>query len=351
MTDKELFHETFSQLHASDTLYEEVLEMTENRRKRRRSYHMLPKAAVVCALTVALGGITVFAAAHGEFFQSIFGTKGQENVEVHEVEMDGQSWTAPAREWETADERTAERLTGEHITQIGESVTVYGYTLTVDEYLIDENGIGAVTYTLSNPDGLAGVCYAGYGEYYMSPDVPMKEINMMSAGEKSFDLRSIVDQTQTTDTELHAVMYFVPIEKLDEGEAIQIIHSGYETDESGKTVTTEEQRITFTPDSFVSSDTYTSESGFTAHVSPVGILFDGPVFESTDSGWITQKLIITYTDGSIYQVEDTDVYNTIVACYNMDGDVLEVFNRLVDTEKIASVTVNGPDGEDLVFTK
>lgn len=350
MTNKELFHETFSQLHASDTLYEEVLEMAENRGKRRR-YHMLPKAAAACALAAALGGITVFAAAHGDFFQSIFGTKGQENVEVHEAEMDGQSWTAPAREWETADEGTAEHLAGDYTAQIGESVTVYGYTLTVDEYLIDENGIGAVMYTLSNPDGLAGVCDAGYGEYYMSPDVPMKEIYMKSTNGKSFDHRNIVDQTQTTDTELHAVMYFAPFEKLDEGEEIQIIHSGYEIGENGKAATEEEQRITFMPDSFVPSDTYISESGYTAHISPVGILFDAPVFERAESGWTMQKLIITYTDGSVYQAEDTDIDNIIVGCYGTDGGLLEVFNRLVDTEKIASVTVNGPDGENLVFTK
>ncbi len=359
MTDKELFRETFSRLHASDTVYEEVLEMTENK-KMRKGHYISGKVAAAAVLAAALGGTTVLAAVQGGFFRSIFGTKGQEDIEVHNIEADGQSWTAAAREWGTADEDAAERLVGEHVAQIGESVTVYGYTLTLDEYIIDENGCGAITYTLSNPDGLAGICDAGYGEYYMSPDVPMKEIYLCTTGgkyidhkSKFVDSRSIVDRTQTTDTELHAVMYFTVPEMQEEGEGIQIVHSGYELGEKGEVASEEREEITFMPDSFVSSDIYTSDAGYTARISPVGIRFDGPIFEQAgDKGWTAKKLLITYTDGSVYQAKDEDVNNIIVGCYsNTDGGLSEVFNRLVDTEKIASITVNGPDGEDIVFER
>lgn len=350
MTDRELFRETFSQLHASGNVYEEVLEMTENKRRKRR--YVSKKLAAACVLAAALGGTSVFAAVRGDFLQSVFGSKGQENIEVHEVTDGGQSWTAPAREWETADEEAAERLVGAHIAQVGESVTVCGYTLTVDEYIIDENGIGAITYTLSNPDGLAGVCVTEYGDYYINPDAsPMREIGMYGTRESFIDHRSIVDQTQTTDTELHAVMYFVAPEKLKEGEGIQILHSGCERNEKGETVSEEEEEITFTPEGFVHSDAYTCEAGYTAHISPVGIRFDGPIFEKAGSGWLLNKLLITYTDGSVYQAEDQDVDNIIVGCIsNTDGGLGLVFNRLADTERIASITVNGPDGADLVFS-
>lgn len=349
MTDRELFRETFSQLHASGNICEEVLEMAKNRGRKKRRY-VSKRLAAACVLAAALCGTSVFAAVQGGFLQSVFGTKGQENVGVHELGEGGQSWKVPAREWETVDEDAAERLVGEQVARIGESVTVYGYTLTLDEYMIDENGIGAITYTLSNPDGLAGVCEAGYGEYYMSPDVPMKEIHMQSTEGRSIDHRSIVDRTQTTDTELHAVMYFTAMEKLQEGEGIQIIHSGYELNEKGEAVSEEEEKITFLPEDFIHSVTCTSEAGYTAHISPVGVRFDGPVFEKGVSGWILEKVLVTCADGSVYQAEDQDVNNIIVGCYsNDDGGLCLVFNRLVDTEQVASVTVNGPDGTDLVF--
>lgn len=350
MTDRELFHETFSQLHASDTVYEEVLKMAENRKgkgRRRRP----GRAAAACACAAVLCGITVLAAVQGSL-QSMFGTKGQENVKVHNAEEGGQSWMVRAREWETADEDTAEHLLGEHMAQIGESVTVYGYTLTLDEYIIDENGIGAITYTLSNPDGLAGICSTEYGEYYMDPDVPMKEIGMRSTRDRFIDHRSVVDRTQTTDTEMRAVMYFTAEEKLEEGEGIRLIHSGYELNEKGESVSEEKEEIVFMPESFVHSDTFTSGAGYTAHISPVGIRFDGPVFEMASAEWPADKLLITYTDGSVYEAEDADTDNIIAGCYsNEDGGLCQVFNRLVNTEEIASVTVNGPDGEDMIFTK
>lgn len=347
--DKDLFHETFSCLHASDTIYEEVLEMAENNKKQKK--HYIPKKmAVACAFAVAASGITVFAAAKGGFFQSAFGSKGHTNIEAHPVTDDGQSWMAPSRDWEEVDEDAAAKLTGGQVVQIGDSVSVYGYTLTIDEYMIDENGIGAVTYTLSNPDGLEGISFSEYGDYYVTPDCPMSEISMWSTSEKMFDTRSITDQTKTTETELHAVLYFAPFEKLEEEEGILIRHSGYEWDENGEILSHEQEDITFIPDEFITSSAYTNEAGYTAHVSPIGILIDGPVFEMKKPEWIHDKLIITYTDGSVYQAANTDVLNEILSCYNDDGALLAVFNRLVDTDKISSITVNGPDGADLVFT-
>ncbi|MDO5344692.1 MAG: DUF4179 domain-containing protein [Lachnospiraceae bacterium] len=349
MTDRELFHETFSCLHASDTIYEEVLEMAENSQKKRRRY-ITKKMAAVCAIAVAFSGITVLAAVKGSFFQSIWGTKGQADVDVHTVTEGSQSWTAPSRKWENANEAEAEKLAGEYLRQIDDSVTVYGYTLTANEYIIDENGIGAVTYTLSNPNGLTGINFNEYGAYYLSPECPMKEIYMQSTGEKGIDCISIADLTQTTDTELHAVMYFAPFERLDQNEGILIRHSGYESNANGEILSKEEQDITFLPDSFVTSETYTSASGYTAHISPIGILIDGPVFEAKVSDWSAKKLQITYTDGSVYQAQNQDVYNQVLGCRNASGGHLAVFNQLVDTERIASITINGPGGEDMIFT-
>lgn len=345
MTVRELFHETFSCLHASDTIYEEVLEMAENQGKRKRR-RMSGKAAAACIAAVIVSGITVAAAAQSEFFQSVFGTKGLKNMEAHKLE-EGNDWLVPARFWEEVDEETAGRLTGGHVMQIGETVTVYGYTLKVEQCVMDDNGIGAFTYTLSHVGGLEGIDYWEYGGYLLPEDIPGGIIRMESSGGTMFCTREIVNHTQTTAMELHAVEYFAPFEQLEDGEEIQIRHSGYEWDENGELLTNEEQDINFVPDNVIVSDIYTSESGYTAHISPLGIRFD---FDVSDQNWFQQKLIITYTDGSVYQVQDTDIENQILSCGDA-GVFRTVFNRLVDTEKIASITVNGPDGEELMFMK
>lgn len=350
MIDKELFQETFSRLHASDSTCEEVIRMAEKRGKKRRRC-MPKKAAVAIAFGMVVCGATVFAAGQSGFFGSIFGRKGQKDIEAHVVEDRGQSWTVPARDWVEVDEAAAEKSLGDHIGQLGDSVTVYGCTLTVEEYVIDESGIGAVTYTLSNPEGLEGMIYdAGYGECCMSPDTPLKDLQVWSTEGDMFDSRSILNKTESTDTELHAVLYFAPLAKLEAGEGIVLKHWGYEMDENGEILSEEEQSITFTPDSFAAAVEFESEEGYTAHISSLGILIDGPVFEYEKPEWIAEKMLITYEDGSVYQVEDTDVNNEVLGCYTQAGDLMVVFNRMADVDKVVSITVNGLEG-DVNFTR
>ena len=71
------FHETFSCLHASNTVYEEVLEMAENQEKRKRR-RMTGKTVVACIATVVVSGITVAAAAQSGFFSECVWHQGAE---------------------------------------------------------------------------------------------------------------------------------------------------------------------------------------------------------------------------------------------------------------------------------
>lgn len=347
MTEQTLFQETFSCLHASDTVCEEVLSMAEQKSKKKR--RLTKKAAILCAAATAACTMTVWAAVQSGFFQSIWGNKGQKNVETHRVTDGGQSWTSPSREWKEVDDAAAGKLASGFVGQIGASATVYGYTLTAEEYLMDENGIGAITYTLSNPDGLRGIAFNEYGEYYVTPECPMKEIWMETSGKKAICVKSIADQTQTTDTTLHAVMYFAPFEETEKGETLFLHHYGYESDAEGRIFSEEAQDISFTPDRLLASAVYTSDAGYTARISPLGIVFQGPVFESADPAWTLQKLSVSRYDGSVYPVRDKDVSNAILGCIGSGGDTFLVFNRLVDPGAVASITVNDPDGEDLLF--
>ena len=363
MTDRQLFEETFSRLHASEDTVTEVLKMAREQETKRNT-RMPARTGALIALAAALLMGSAFAAAGG-FFDTVFGSKGQEDVEAHEVveESKGSTYEVPATEWTEVDETLAEELVGEHVSSVGTSVSVGDWTLTVDDYTIDDRGIGAIVYTLSNPNGMGETIQdAGYGEYYVDGSNPdgLREIGLSGDGEMHmFDTRNIVDKNLTTDTELHAVMYFAPFFRFAEGESIHMTLLRIvgepptpEEDARGVRAQWEEQTITFTPESFIPSVELVSAEGYTAHLSPMGIFFD-VWFEGVDPRAGLHELSVQFDDGTEYILKSDDPYvdNQIVGCGSSEEDVeASVFNRLVDAEHVVSVTRNGPEDTAIVFT-
>lgn len=360
--DRQLFRETFSSLHASEDTITEVMKMAREQEKTtKKNKHPLRTGLLIGLAAVLLVG-SAFAAAESGFFDSIFGTKGQEDTVPHEVleEGKGTTYTMPGREWAEVDEAQAAALVGEHVGTVGASISVGNWTLTVDEYLIDDHGVGAITYTLANPNGIGEAIHdAGNGEYYVNSPDGLREIGLtgvMQDGETlGFDTRNIVDNTLTTDTELHAVMYFAPFHRFEEGEAIQmsLFRVLEEPDSaSGEDAPYEEQILTFTPESFTPTVELTSPEGYSAHVSPIGLFFD-VCFEGIDSLATTDTLTVQFADGTEYVLESEDpfILNRVLDCESFEENIEAcVFNRLVDTEGIVSVTRTGTDGSEFIFT-
>ena len=58
--------------------------------------------------------------------------------------------------------------------------------------------------------------------------------------------------------------------------------------------------------------------------------------------WVIRKVVITYADGSEYVAKDEDTYNVVFGLLSDDwGSQSYLFNRLVDPEAVASITVSG----------
>ncbi len=363
MTDRQLFKETFSALHASEDTITEVMKMAREQDRKNMARRPARVGALIALAAVLLMG-SAFAAVTNGFFDSVFGPKGQENVEAHEVlePAKGSSYTVPAREWADVDETLAEDLVGEYVAAVGASVSVGDWTLTVDDYTIDDHGLGAIVYTLSNPNGLGDAIQdAGYGEYWVNGDNPdgLREIGLDGDWDEGgmphmFDTRNIVDRDLTTDTELHAVMYFAPFFRFEEGESIHMTLQrvlGEPDPEASEDPEWERQTITFLPESFIPSVEFRSGEGYTAHVSPMGIFFDRD-FEGADPEAFLRELSLQMEDGTEYILKSDDPYvdNQIVSCGSNTGDMeASVFNRLVDADSVVSVTRNGAEGETIVF--
>lgn len=368
MTDRQLFRETFSQLHASEDTLTEVMKMAREQETRKKMRHPARTGALI-ALAAALLMGSAFAAVTNGFFATVFGSKGQEDVAAHEVTepQKGSTYEVPAMEWVDVDETRAEELVGDHVATIGTSVSVGDWTLTVDDYTIDDRGIGAIVYTLSNPNGLGDTIRdVGYGEYFVDGNNTdgLREIGLEGDWDgydkpHMFDTRNIVDLDQTTDTELHAVMYFAPFFQYEAGESIHMTLSRIvgepptpEEDAMGVEPEWERQTVTFRPESFIPSREFRSAEGYTAHVSPLGIFFDND-FEGADPAAFLRELSLAFDDGTEYILKSKDPYvdNQIVSCASpMDDVSASVFNRLVDAERVVSVTRNGAEGTSFVFT-
>ena len=85
---------------------------------------------------------------HTDFFRSAFGT-GIESYPAEVItEENGNQWISPANERVEVDANAAEEIVGDHVISAEQTLEVCGYTITVDSYLVDDNGIGVLTYTV-----------------------------------------------------------------------------------------------------------------------------------------------------------------------------------------------------------
>ena len=377
-----LFHEAFSDIDAPDDLAERVMEMarTTGPKTRESLGRRVPlRAAVACAaLGVAVVGTVAYAVVSNEgFLQSAFGDKGQQDVAAHEVVEDGgdKSYRLPAKTWENVDFDEAQRLVGDYVEEAGESAELLGYKLTLDQVVVDENGLGVATYTVSNPDGVM-FDEVGYGEFQLNSDAAVGDVYVAGAdGSLPTDdgrwvgspysgapycSHAVIDADLTVGTELHAVVYFGPFDGDTPDEGVALLMT--EKDSGGLVGVS----VSHDPLSTVPATEFVSDEGdFVVSVSPIGAVVripgtrvEDPALPSSDGGgtvipWNVSRFVIHYEDGGEYVVVDgDDVMNTNAGFFYNDGNgSAYLFNRLVDPGAIVSIEVENSAGERLIFKR
>ena len=417
MTDRELYRETFSHLHASGDTVTEVLNMANNNKTHTRPARRAVIALIAAALAVALS-ITAYAIGeHTGFFEQVFGDTGVESRDAYEVVADDTKpnsgmVTVPAYERVSVDPDAAEELIGDQVQDVDQSFTMDGVTFTAESMVIDANGVGALTYTVSNPDGFPDMSGA-YGEtfpalmemdeeigYYGEGGVPL--VSAQRDGEEHLiSPHTYLDSAASTDTQIRLTAYFWiywGVEPGDElrltlrkfiynyDEPLEIIGDDGQLEGTEPSIDETEEHLTFTVEDLVPAVTFTAEDGHTASVSPIGVVLD-------DWYDALPGLSLDYADGTEYVVKGDDVANAQFGAIvgpssygiygeetevDTDGDgqvdtieygepdpalcegmyqTMDVFNRLVEPENVTAVhTVGGidPHGEshpDRTFTK
>ena len=375
MTERELFKETFSQLHASpDTLtevmnmakHENITYMNRTRKPVKKIVALVAVAALLVTGAVAVSsGFLLGASAEpgGDFLTESFGAKGLEDTQPREVDVEGadKSWTQPGTEWAPVDEETAAAIVGDNVVFIGKTYTMGDYTITLDSYVMDDNGVGILTWTLAYPGGIPNVLYdENSGQFSFTSEDGLCEPALWTTEDEYINSRNVLNTELSTADEFHIITYFGDAKAIVDDDLDMYLRleerKWSEEKKHDFEVVNEGKMLIEVGDAWLESVTLTSGE-YTAHVSPLSIRFEAPFGERED--WVPGNLRIQYVEGSAFGTEyvceqnEPYMHNLIFSYY--DGTIqtyenlVKVFNRLIDPAEVASATIGGPNDTTLTF--
>lgn len=352
-TAKRLISAAFADVHSPNDTTERVLlrvasEQTSKHEPVRRltssPASRRARIGIAAALGVALVSSGAYAAVRSDLLASAFGTKGQEEVAATQVTgtftggpHKGETFAEwrPGVTWQDASEADIQRLVGNYAVEVGSSTTAADVTLTVEGFVTDENGLSVATYSLaSDRDMATWTLDAGRGGFSFSEDSPISAVQIWGPGTEpyGYPAKEILDHTSTDNHTLHAVMYFGTwlSATARQGTTWQLSTGGGETKGGQLLVDAPSKLIPAT--SFASDD----QADAQASISPIGAVVSLPQTD-TSSELDVDGLSVTYSDGSqeilLSETED----NIPESFVRDDGSLGMLFNRLVDTERIAAV--------------
>lgn len=357
MTTERKMREAMSCLHAPDNLTERVLERAAAPRRRRGG--PLPLAAVVAgalAGVLATGGVAYAVVASG-FFDRAFGAHGLGDQSSWDLVTDSGDAYRFTREYDTVAAGAASEDLAAAVEEVGLSVTAdNGYVLTIESMVVDENGCGAVNFTLENPNGF------GDAANEQNPTGLMGGLWFQAAGLNSITMgfgdaqdnifpscSSYYDVSSLTSTSLSGTMYFSAFGGLEDVLLGARWGLSWTEGEGDSARTREASTDAFTPTKVIEARELSDGSGGTVRVSPLGLtvsLADGAGDASS------RFLSVRMTDGSEFVVYDnahfddptaTGTVNYYTSLGRADGSSAYVFAQLVDVTQVESVVTRGED--------
>lgn len=325
------------------------------------------KVAAAAAAIVVASPFVVNAAMGGELFNRIWGNEGKKTVESHqETILEGGKVddkgnpvtidvTMPKIEYVAQDPEVAARLLSGKYTTEPVTATVGDTTITVETVVRDGMGIVAA-YTVERAGGVNCFNYSQLDNE--AKGAWFNEDQNIIFGFEEGTGKIWVDLEKSTDTKLYCYEYMC--ENYVLGPALNKPVTDHITlfcqefndtranieksnKEKGDTSYIKDSKNVVIPVADkLDSKTFTSANGGTVKISPIAMQWDStggeaPKGEALDS---VKKFKITYKDGSEYLVYEFDkVASYGYICGNDTGFVV-LFNRLVDTDNIAKITIN-----------
>ena len=329
MFEKKIYQETFSSLHASEDVLVEVMNMT---RKTRKHAKLSRTIALAAAVAVLCGVVTAAAAGFLRYenpaamLHALFGENVGSSDGIVEYDEYGKLMTnLPAWERVPVDETLAQELIAPYIFAVGESTVCGDYTLNVEAFLFDAaTQAGMIYYTVENSNGVSGYEVFPDGELWWPAEAPVFTRVQGSS-------RAYLDTAMSSETKLYICAYFVNTR------AEKNVCVGIGSGEDRSKVN--DISLELPGDVGIAGVELASGA---IRLSPVSIQMDLASL-GVDSDAI-DSITLYYTDGSEYVVENEAdfVSNHTYAVSDQEVSTLTfTFNRIVDTNSIASVEING----------
>lgn len=355
-TAKALISAAFADVHSPDDTTTRVVSRLASQRQARcepvRTLESGPasqraRIGIAAALGIALVSSAAYAAVRSGLLENAFGTKGQQDVAptlVTGTFADGpqkeetfSEWR-PGVTWENASAEDVRRLVADYAVDVDSSATISDATLTVEGFVTDENGLSVATYSLSSDSDLtAWVLDAGRGGFSFGEDSPISDIQVQGPGRESYGYpaKGVIDRTLTNGHALHVVMYYGA---WSDDSARQPTTWQLCTDDGGPG----DGRVTVeAPSKLMPAVMFETADGTEARVSisPIGAVVSSSQADAT-AELLVDDLSITYDEGSQEVLLSETVDNIPERFVRDDGSVGMLFNRLVDTDRVASVTLS-----------
>ena len=352
------FNAAIEALRADNDLADRALARARSdQRRRRRRGAAKPISAVVAMAVAALlaTGGAAYAVVNSDFFATAWGDHGGGQTQSYSTTWDDGSVHTYTMEY---GDGTASDELEDYVEHVGITLEANGYTLTVEDIAMDANAAGAVTMTLSNPDGVG----------YYEPAA--------ATGELSFDayaggLSSItmwfdddfadeycaIDRDASTPTEVHFTMYFAGQNGADDlGRGITwrldwSSGSGYYTDGNSGA-----QTDAFHSTKQIGVKRFSLDDGTFAEISPFSVrtqVVQPECKELVHAADAVKRIALEFADGS-EQVVYESLSSTIGSYFGFireDGSSIHVPTKLIDPAEVTGVEMEAnqicsEDGHD-----
>lgn len=223
--------------------------------------------------------------------------------------------------------------------QTDAAVEANGYTFAVTGATVDDNGLGSATFTLSNPDGLAGTIDESGGFVATDGSASIDAVRLR-VGSDELDgrpnLRFTVDEAASTETELTGTVHFDTRAQADVADGLFCgiyWHEGTDAPESSANVS---QPLAVEA---AHAHDYVDDAAV-ARVSPVGVVLATGV--NTDEGQFIDSLVtLRMADGSEVVVYGAEGAVSATQSMRQDGSSSYTFGSPVNPDEVKGVTVQG----------
>ncbi len=355
MTERKRIQRALEPLHASDDTLEEVFAMIERDKAVKHLKHTgrntLRTVTVAAALVLALSVTAYAVGEYTGFFETVFGDEDA-GKQTYDLPLD--SWDDEGNqrtmeivtEGQPVDQETAQRVLDGSVAG-GASVTAGGVTCAVENIVLADNGVGALTYTVEAPDGLPDMTVTDqvWGYFYwddgydISADGDLGLLNaplLFIPGDGGMvDERTAL--VSATETKIEATVYMALFGDETWPDALDVYFFLDEDQDRA-----EAYKLTLALPEPAQTTVLTADGGWTAKLSPMGLVIEPPADNPYGNDYGFGDLVVHMTDGSEYVVELAEPYTVNSRVGTVDGGIKRwVFNRLVDPAAVESVTAVG----------